>query len=189
MVDAEFFEENRGLTDDGGVEAGSEGGNDEPDDAEPPRSLRTPFMAASSDAATDVGCGREGRWMRKLTTESLQLDLTLAHFILFRDPHAQASSMSFTFNWPRFSDQFHYDAIQMLNTALNKGNKPPIIADKIEVVELEMGTQVRAHAVVFGLGLTSHSLQSWKFVISGTSRWTNSEGYFVSHTTATHTLC
>ncbi|KAJ3485077.1 hypothetical protein NLJ89_g11929 [Agrocybe chaxingu] len=29
----------------------------------------------------------------------------------------------------------------MLNTALNKGNKPPIIADKIEVVELEMGTQ------------------------------------------------
>ncbi len=49
--------------------------------------------------------------------------------------------MSFTFNWPRFSDQFHNDAIQMLNTALNKGNKPPIIADKIEVVELEMGTQ------------------------------------------------
>ncbi|KAF5322136.1 hypothetical protein D9619_000529 [Psilocybe cf. subviscida] len=24
--------------------------------------------------------------------------------------------MSFTFNWPRFSDQFHYDVIQMLNT-------------------------------------------------------------------------
>ncbi|KAF7302108.1 Mitochondrial distribution and morphology protein 34 [Mycena indigotica] len=49
--------------------------------------------------------------------------------------------MSFTFHWPDFSDQFHYDAIQMLNTALNKGNKPPIIADKIEVVELQMGTQ------------------------------------------------
>ncbi|KAJ7246559.1 hypothetical protein B0H12DRAFT_757838 [Mycena haematopus] len=49
--------------------------------------------------------------------------------------------MSFTFHWPRFSDQFHCDAIDMLNTALNKGNKPPIIADKIEVVELEMGTQ------------------------------------------------
>jgi len=30
----------------------------------------------------------------------------------------------------------------MLNTALNKGNKPPIIADKIQVVELEMGSQV-----------------------------------------------
>lgn len=58
---------------------------------------------------------------------------------LFRVLHAL---MSFTFNWPRFSDQFHYDAIQMLNTALNKGNKPPIIADKIEVIELEMGTQV-----------------------------------------------
>ncbi|KAF8622183.1 hypothetical protein AX15_007295 [Amanita polypyramis BW_CC] len=49
--------------------------------------------------------------------------------------------MSFSFNWPRFSDQFHQDAIQMLNNALNKGNKPPVIADKIEVVELNMGTQ------------------------------------------------
>ncbi|KAJ4479145.1 hypothetical protein J3R30DRAFT_2724217 [Lentinula aciculospora] len=49
--------------------------------------------------------------------------------------------MSFTFNWPRFSDQFHYDAIHMLNNALNKGNKPPVIADKIEVIELEMGTK------------------------------------------------
>ena len=29
----------------------------------------------------------------------------------------------------------------MLENALNKGNKPPIIADRIEVVELEMGTQ------------------------------------------------
>jgi mitochondrial distribution and morphology protein 34 len=50
--------------------------------------------------------------------------------------------MSFTFLWPQFSDQFHYDAIQMLNTALNKGSKPPVMADKIEVVELQMGTQV-----------------------------------------------
>jgi hypothetical protein len=32
----------------------------------------------------------------------------------------------------------------MLNAALNKGPKPPVIADKIEVVELEMGTQVRS---------------------------------------------
>ena len=50
--------------------------------------------------------------------------------------------MSFTFKWPRFSDQFHADAIQLLENALNKGKKPPVIADKIEVVELEMGTQV-----------------------------------------------
>ena len=50
--------------------------------------------------------------------------------------------MSFTFQWPRFSDQFHADAIKMLDSALNKGNKPPVIADRIEVVELEMGTQV-----------------------------------------------
>ncbi|KLO19891.1 hypothetical protein SCHPADRAFT_864521 [Schizopora paradoxa] len=48
--------------------------------------------------------------------------------------------MSFSFKWPRFSDQFHETAIQLLNNALNKGNKPPVIADKIEVVELEMGT-------------------------------------------------
>ena len=85
--------------------------------------------------------------------------------------------MSFTFNWPRFSDQFHYDAIQMLNTALNKGNKPPVIADKIEVVELEMGTQVRTSAIVFSPGLTAHSLPSWKFATLATSRWTSSEGY------------
>lgn len=49
--------------------------------------------------------------------------------------------MSFTFKWPRFSEQFHREARQMLENALNKGNKPPIIADRIEVVELEMGTQ------------------------------------------------
>ncbi|EJD01559.1 uncharacterized protein FOMMEDRAFT_148030 [Fomitiporia mediterranea MF3/22] len=49
--------------------------------------------------------------------------------------------MSFSFQWPRFSDQFHENAIQLLNNALNKGNKPPVIADRIEVVELEMGTQ------------------------------------------------
>ena len=58
--------------------------------------------------------------------------------------------MSFTFNWPRFSDQFHYDAIQMLNTALNKGSKPPVIADKIEVVELEMGSVVRVVFLNYG---------------------------------------
>ena len=51
--------------------------------------------------------------------------------------------MAFQFQWPRFSDQFHADAIELLNNALNKGNKPPVIADRIEVVELEMGTQVR----------------------------------------------
>ena len=54
--------------------------------------------------------------------------------------------MSFSFQWPRFSDQFHADAIEMLNAALNKGPKPPVIAEKIEVVELEMGTQVRLHS-------------------------------------------
>lgn len=52
--------------------------------------------------------------------------------------------MSFSFEWPRFSDQFHADAIQMLDSALNKGKKPPVIADRIEVVDLQMGTQVCA---------------------------------------------
>jgi hypothetical protein len=59
--------------------------------------------------------------------------------------------MAFAFEWPRFSDQFHRDAIQMLNTALNKGNKPPVIADRIEVVELEMGTQVRSFTLIVTL--------------------------------------
>jgi hypothetical protein len=77
---------------------------------------------------------------------------SLAHLILHNagprsetclsEPLIHDRSMSFSFRWPRFSDQFHADAMQMLNTALNKGNKPPVIADRIEVVELEMGTQV-----------------------------------------------
>ena len=49
---------------------------------------------------------------------------------------------SFSFEWPRFSEQFHDEAKQLLDAALNKGNKPPIIADRIQVVELEMGTKV-----------------------------------------------
>lgn len=44
----------------------------------------------------------------------------------------------------------------MLNAALNKGNKPRIIADKIEVVELSMGTQVRLQ-VMAGRGGGSSS--------------------------------
>jgi distribution and morphology protein 34 len=62
--------------------------------------------------------------------------------------------MSFSFEWPRFSEQFHHDAIAMLNTALNKGNKPPVIADRIEVVELEMGTQVSLSQLPNSLLLT-----------------------------------
>ena len=36
----------------------------------------------------------------------------------------------------------------MLENALNKGNKPPIIADRIEVVELEMGTQASSLSIL-----------------------------------------
>ncbi|GAA5974532.1 hypothetical protein JCM11641_002078 [Rhodosporidiobolus odoratus] len=48
--------------------------------------------------------------------------------------------MSFNFEWPEFSPAFYDDARQMLAQALNKGQKPPIIADRIEVTELHMGT-------------------------------------------------
>ena len=34
------------------------------------------------------------------------------------------------------------DTIRTLSNTLNKGNKPPVVADKIEVAELEMVTQV-----------------------------------------------
>ena len=85
--------------------------------------------------------------------------------------------MSFTFHWPRFSDQFHYDAIQMLNTALNKGNKPPIIADRIEVVELEMGTQVRPLRPTM-TNLIPHSLQSSRSATLATSPPTTFVAYF-----------
>jgi distribution and morphology protein 34 len=74
--------------------------------------------------------------------------------------------MSFTFDWPKFSDQFHYDAIQMLNTALNKGNKPPVMADKIEVIELQMGTQVcQLFARLRSEILLFKSPQSWRYAI------------------------
>lgn len=81
--------------------------------------------------------------------------------------------MSFTFKWPRFSDQFHADAIEMLEAALNKGNKPPVIADRIEVVELEMGTQVCLSLLMVFISLTlsaARSLLSLRSVTSETSR-------------------
>uniref|UniRef100_V5EVG6 Mitochondrial distribution and morphology protein 34 n=1 Tax=Kalmanozyma brasiliensis (strain GHG001) TaxID=1365824 RepID=V5EVG6_KALBG len=48
--------------------------------------------------------------------------------------------MSFNFKWPTFSDDFHTSAAQMLNSALNRGPKPKVIADDILVEELGMGT-------------------------------------------------
>ncbi|WVR08130.1 mitochondrial distribution and morphology protein 34 [Kwoniella sp. DSM 27419] len=51
--------------------------------------------------------------------------------------------MSFVFpSWSTaFSPAFHEDAKGMLEAALNKGNKPPVIQGRIEVVELSMGEQ------------------------------------------------
>ncbi|SPC60826.1 probable Mitochondrial distribution and morphology protein 34 [Ustilago sp. UG-2017b] len=48
--------------------------------------------------------------------------------------------MSFNFKWPTFSEAFHTSAAQMLNSALNRGPKPKVIADDILVEELGMGT-------------------------------------------------
>lgn len=48
--------------------------------------------------------------------------------------------MSFNFKWPTFSPEFHASAAQMLNSALNRGPKPKVIADDILVEELGMGT-------------------------------------------------
>ncbi|SCV73604.1 BQ2448_6034 [Microbotryum intermedium] len=48
--------------------------------------------------------------------------------------------MSFNFEWPEFSPEFYDSAKEMLAQALNKGETPPIIADRIEVKELNMGT-------------------------------------------------
>ncbi|KAH9823903.1 hypothetical protein DFH28DRAFT_1017048 [Melampsora americana] len=48
--------------------------------------------------------------------------------------------MSFRFDWPSFSDSFYDQAKDLLCSALNKGDKPPIIADRIDVGHLDMGT-------------------------------------------------
>lgn len=48
--------------------------------------------------------------------------------------------MSFNFSWPAFSAEFYENAIQTLNTALNRGQKPKAIVDDIVVQSLHMGT-------------------------------------------------
>lgn len=50
--------------------------------------------------------------------------------------------MAFRFNWPEFDQEFYVEAKSQLETALNKGNKPPVIVDHITVKELNMGTKV-----------------------------------------------
>ncbi|KAJ9110137.1 hypothetical protein QFC19_001808 [Naganishia cerealis] len=59
--------------------------------------------------------------------------------------------MSFCFpSWSTaFSPAFHEDAKAMLEGALNKGSKPPVIQGKIEVVELSMGKIVRRRISTF----------------------------------------
>jgi mitochondrial distribution and morphology protein 34 len=76
--------------------------------------------------------------------------------------------MSFTFKWPRFSERFHAEARQMLENALNKGNKPPIIADRIEVVELEMGTQASSLSTLAAAALRLNDFDSHRSLKSAT---------------------
>ncbi|PWN88239.1 hypothetical protein FA10DRAFT_272723 [Acaromyces ingoldii] len=47
--------------------------------------------------------------------------------------------MSFNFQWPAFSPEFHADAAKMLDSALNRGPKPKVIADDIKVEDINMG--------------------------------------------------
>jgi hypothetical protein len=50
--------------------------------------------------------------------------------------------MAFRFHWPEFDNEFYEEAKSQLESALNKGNKPPVIVDHISVKELHMGTKV-----------------------------------------------
>lgn len=50
--------------------------------------------------------------------------------------------MSFRFQWPEFSAAFHEDARALMDSALNRGVKPKVIADDIKVEELSMGSVV-----------------------------------------------
>ncbi|KAG2232311.1 hypothetical protein INT48_009332 [Thamnidium elegans] len=46
--------------------------------------------------------------------------------------------MAFRFSWPEFDQEFYVEAKSQLETALNKGNKPPVIVDHITPPELEI---------------------------------------------------
>lgn len=69
---------------------------------------------------------------------------------VFQQTHAEEAKksalieniMAFKFDWPKFSAEFLADARTTLDSALNKGPKPPIIADRIVVEDLNMGTIV-----------------------------------------------
>lgn len=51
--------------------------------------------------------------------------------------------MAFHFSWNKeFSQSFIEKTSSLLSYALNKGNKLPIIVDKIDVKELNMGSKV-----------------------------------------------
>lgn len=66
----------------------------------------------------------------------------LLHNVTQRCRHCEANAaMSFNFEWPVFSDEFHENAARTVKTALNRGPKPKVIAGEIDVHELNMGTE------------------------------------------------
>lgn len=48
--------------------------------------------------------------------------------------------MSFRFSWDEFTPAFHAHARSLLEAALNKGSKPPVLTDAIRVRSLDMGS-------------------------------------------------
>lgn len=48
--------------------------------------------------------------------------------------------MAFNFNWSGFSEELYDQTKQILNNALNKGPRPDVVADRIEVHELNFGS-------------------------------------------------
>lgn len=80
----------------------------------------------------------------------------------------------------------------ILYQALNKGEKPPIIADRIEVKELNMGTIVRSipceRRATRGLTTTGSSHLKWRYSRLETSRPTDSEVSSGSPTLETRSL-
>lgn len=57
--------------------------------------------------------------------------------------------MSFQFNWPKFDKEFIDDIKKSLTTVLNQGKQPLTIADRITVIDLSPGNQVRWSSLLY----------------------------------------
>lgn len=111
--------------------------------------------AGESRFANEISVFRSGKRIHQLLIrrpiinhrQARPLQLTQHHqndIDIAASPPVSSSipAMSFKFQWPEFSPDFHADAKSMLNSALNRGPKPKVIADDIRVEELSMGSVV-----------------------------------------------